>query len=97
MAFEEYPKVVNVGGVNFTARDKAHEDALLAGKADPQVVEAEQARRDAEAAEAQRVADEAARKAKEAAQAAKDNAKAAKAAPKRKAKKTAKAKTSRKK
>lgn len=67
----QYPKMVDVGGVKFEARSEEHEKALLAGKGDPQVAEAEKARLDAEAAEAKRVADEAALKAKEAADAAK--------------------------
>jgi hypothetical protein len=64
--FQEYPKAVQVDGITLIARDKEHEASLKAGKGDPAVLRAEQARRDAEAAEAQRVADDAARKAKEA-------------------------------
>lgn len=86
----QYPKVVEVDGAKFEARDEAHEKALKAGKGDPRVAEAELAAREAEAAEAKRVADEAALKAKEAEQAAKDTAKAVEApkpAPKRTTKK----------
>lgn len=79
MAFEEYPKAVQVDGITLIARDKEHEDSLLAGKGDPQVLAAAQAAADAAAAEAKRVADEAAQKAKDADQAAKDHAKTAKA------------------
>lgn len=65
-----YPKMIDVNGAKFEARDAEHEKALKAGKPDPQVLAAERARLDADAAEAKRVADEAAVKAKEAAAAA---------------------------
>lgn len=66
----EFPKNVIVDGVTLVARNQEHEDALKAGKGDPQIAEAEQARLDADAAAKQKLADEAVLKAKEAKEAA---------------------------